>query len=138
MWGNNSHPKFAQPKQLLAQAGTDLLTTTDWHRDGRPDVVCSSGGASGKRMVLLHNVADRTKAESQAPTDIPTQNETPYPVPARCDRDQDGDKDLLVASWYGYVYLLDGTFIAHGYAEVQVLRRQADYGGDSGRRAREK
>jgi len=34
--------------------------------------------------------------------------------------------------------LLDGTFIAHGYAEVQVLRRQADYGGDSGRRAREK
>ncbi|MGB7188698.1 MAG: hypothetical protein WBD10_01050, partial [Acidobacteriaceae bacterium] len=44
--------------------------------------------------------------------------------PAAVDWDRDGDKDLLVASSYGFVYLFDGSFISHGYAEAQVVRSE--------------
>jgi hypothetical protein len=120
--GDNAHPQFARPKKLLTRPGRIFLTVADWNGDNLPDlIVACSGDSSGKQIVLLRHVADRTKAEFETPINLPTQSEIPYPVPAAFDWDGDGDKDLLVASSYGYVYFLDGSFIAHGYAEAQVI-----------------
>jgi len=123
--GTNQHPRFAAPQQLITLPGRIFLTTTDWNGDGSPDlIVASSGGKAGKQIFLLLHRADRTKPEFEAQISIPAHSEIPYPVPAAVDWDRDGDKDLLVASSYGFVYLFDGSFLNHGYAEAQIVRSE--------------
>jgi hypothetical protein len=137
--GDNTHPRFARPREVLKCPGRVFLTSMDWNGDGLADlIVASSGGKAGEQLLLLRHTADKHAAAFLPPLLIPAPAQIPYPMPSSVDWDHDGDQDMLVASSYGFVYLFDGSFIDGGYAQGEVIatERRADIKAKSAATAR--
>lgn len=130
--GDNRHPKFAPAEKLLGRSGRVFVTATDWDGDSLPDLIVAASGDNGPQVVILRHVTNRKQARFLDPLPVPALSQVPYPVPAVWDWNHDGDPDIMLASSYGFVYFLDGSYVKYGYAKAEVTRAESREAAASG------
>jgi hypothetical protein len=118
-------PSFGPPVELLSDLFADnvpggdimiALTMVDWDADGDVDLVA---GAATSGVRVFWNTGDATAMSFNVSSyqQLLGPAEYSYHSPTHADWDNDGDWDLLVGTYDGYVQFHEnqsGTFVNHG------------------------
>ena len=115
--GTPAAPRFATPR-LVAEMGIRVVpSVSDWDHDGRPDIVASA--ASGSVALVRNQGGNQFSAPERLK--IPP---TPYsPSVTVTDWNGDGDDDVIVGTAYGFFCWFDRSFLEHGYAHAQQIKK---------------
>jgi hypothetical protein len=124
--GGNEAPRFAPGKVVVQGSGRAFVTVADWNEDGLLDLVVGWSG-EGINICLNEGTVENPRFRGKTRVEIPVT--LPYPCPAVCDWDADGDQDIITTCSYGFLYSLDRTFVEQGYAQAEVLRVEKKPGG---------
>ena len=98
---------------MFHREGRVLIGVTDWDGDGRTDVIANTA---------IYLNAGKGKEQKFHPLKCLPTVYIPYPHPYAIDWNGDGDEDLLISSSYHTVYLLERSYVEHGYAEGSLGR----------------
>jgi hypothetical protein len=112
---------------------TSSLSTLDWNRDGKPDLLTSGTAAKpGLVYVNTSEVGQPTLADPIRPFDLP------YvfwgPRPRAVDWNGDGDEDLLIESEF-FSFFAERSFLDSGYRVATVeggVETRAEAASDKG------
>jgi hypothetical protein len=108
---------FAEPIEVGDLGIRGLVDTTDWNRDGWPDVIASS--ANGRVRVFL-NTKDQG-VELFAEGIDPQLPPISQPRVIMVDLNGDGDEDMYLPSTLGACFI-ERSFLERGYAQATILK----------------
>ena len=108
---------FAEPIEVGNLGIRGLVDTTDWNRDGWPDVIASS--ANGRVRVFLNTKDPGVElfAEGVDPQLPPISQ----PRVIMVDLNGDGDEDMYLPSTLGACFI-ERSFLERGYAQATILK----------------
>ena len=116
-------PIFSDPVEIADLRIRGLVETTDWNRDGWPDVIASA--ANGRVQVLLNKgrQAGQDSGNRFADGFDPKLPPIIQPRVLTADLNADGDEDLFLPSTQGSCFV-ERSFLEKGYANAELLAQQ--------------